>query len=137
MATTTKYLWSNGNIIAEADENDTINVVYTYEPQQYGNLVSTQIAGTTYYHHYDALGSTRQLTNAAGTVTDRIIYDAWGNVVSRTGTTPISMLWIGEVGYYYDVEIGSFSVRERPYEPLIGRWSALDPYWLYADSNAY
>src|SRR5258708_1236708 len=71
---TTKYIWDDENVLAEADASDTINVVYTNEPQEYGNLVSTRISGTTSYHHFDALGSTRQLTNAAGTTTDTVVY---------------------------------------------------------------
>ena len=137
MVTTTKYIWDEDNIIAEADETDTIHTVYTHEPQPHGNLISTEISGTKSYHHYDALGSTRQLTNAAGSVTDRLVYDAWGNVVSRTGTTAIPMLWIGEVGYYYDVETGLFSVRERPYEPENGRWTTVDPLEFVETLNRY
>src|SRR5262249_12123415 len=104
----TKYIWDKQNYLAEADGSDTINVVYTNEPTPYGNLISTRISGTTSYHHFDAIGSTRQLTNSAGTVTDTMIYDAWGNVVSRTGTTSANLLWIGELGYYSDSEIGQF-----------------------------
>jgi hypothetical protein len=64
--TTTNYIWDERNHLAEADATNTINVVYTNEPQQYGNMVSSRISGTTSYHQFDALGSTRQLTNAAG-----------------------------------------------------------------------
>ena len=124
---TTKYIWDEQNYVAEADATDTINVVYTNEPQQYGNLVSTRISSTSSYHHFDALGSTRQLTNSAGTVTDTMIYDAWGNVVTRTGTTGAMLLWIGELGYYTDLEIGLIYVRRRPYAPATARWTTVDP----------
>lgn len=62
----TEYIWDEDNLVAETDGTNAVNVVYTNEPQQYGNLISTRIAGTTSYHHFDALGSTRQLTNSAG-----------------------------------------------------------------------
>jgi RHS repeat-associated protein len=127
MPTTTKYIWDDENYLAEADGSDTINVVYTNEPQQYGNLVSTRISTTTSYHHFDAIGSTRQLTNAAGAVTDRATYDAWGNVVSRTGTTASRQLWIGELAYYFDTEINLNFVRARIFDPTVGRWTAVDP----------
>src|SRR5437899_10374670 len=97
--TTTKYIWDDQNYLAEADGNDVIQTVYTNEPQQYGNLVSSRISGATSYHHFDALGSTRQLTNAAGSTTDSVIYDAWGNVVSRTGTPSARAVWIGALGH--------------------------------------
>src|SRR5260221_14508213 len=112
---TTNYIWDEQNYLAETDENNVVQTVYTNEPEQYGNLVSTRISGTTSYHHFDALGSTRQLTNSAGTATDTVIYDAWGNVVNRTGTTSISLLWIGEAGYYFGSATGLFYVRRRPY----------------------
>src|SRR6266704_5739182 len=119
--TTTNYLWDEQNYLAEADATNTINVVYTNEPQQYGNLVSSRISGTTSYHQFDGLGSTRQLTNAAATVTDTVIYDAWGNVINRTGSTGAMFLWIGEPGYYYNQETRLFYVRERLYIAGSGR----------------
>jgi RHS repeat-associated protein len=35
--------------------------------------------------------------------------------------------WIGELGYYFDAEIGLFSVRERSLSPTISRWISSDP----------
>src|SRR5258708_15551493 len=97
---TTNYIGDEDNLLAETDGSNVVQTVYTNEPEQYGNLVSTRlpVAGTptTVYHHFDALGSTRQLTNAAVGTTDTMIYDAWGNVVNRTGTTAVFLLWIGE-----------------------------------------
>src|SRR5262245_26822456 len=127
MPTTTNYIWDEDNLLAEADGTNTIQTVYTNEPEQYGNLISSRISGTTSYHHFDEIGSTRQLSNAAGTVTDTMIYDAWGNVVSRTGTTGALHLWIGEIGYYFDPETGMVYIRERPYGRATGRWTAPDP----------
>jgi RHS repeat-associated protein len=131
MPTTTNYIWDEENLLAEADGTNAIQTMYTNEPEQYGNLVSTRlpVAGTptTVYHHFDAIGSTRQLTNTVGGTTDTMIYDAWGNVVNRTGTTQVAFLWIGEVEYYFDLETGLVSVRERIYEPVLARWASADP----------
>src|SRR5689334_15676171 len=115
MPTTTNYIWDDQNYLAETDENNVVQTVYTNEPEQYGNLISSRISGTTSYHHFDALGSTRQLTNAAGSVTDTVIYDAWGKVANRTGTSGAFLLWLGEPGYYFDPETGLAYVRERCY----------------------
>lgn len=125
--TTTKYIWDEQNYLAEANANDTINVIYTNEPQLYGTLVSSRLSGATSYHFFDALGSTRQLTNTAGTVTDTWVYDTWGNVLSRTGLTLAAAIWIGERGYYTDREIGLLYVRRRLYSPLTARWTSYDP----------
>jgi len=137
MPTTTKYIWDEDNLLAEADGSDTIHTVYTNEPQQYGNLISSRISGTTSCHHFDALGSTRQLTNAVGGTTDTMIYDAWGNVVSRTGTTGANHLWVGERGYYLDVELSSFHVGQRTYTSSYARWMSPDPLPMRAPSELY
>src|SRR5579863_5862698 len=126
MPTTTNYIWDEDNLLAETDVNNVVQTVYTNEPQQYGNLLSSRISGTTSYHHFDAIGSTRQLSTHTGLVSDTVTYDAWGNVVNRTGTTAIVFLWIGELEYCFDVESGQICVRERIYGPAIGRWTAPD-----------
>ena len=137
MPTTTNYIWDEQNLLAEADGSNTIQTLYSNEPQDYGNLVSSRIGGTTSYNHFDGLGSTRQLTNSAGAVTDTVSYDAWGDIIERTGTTAMFQLWIGEMGYYYDLETGLFDVRDRTYGPPIGRWTATDPSGFIAGLNRY
>src|SRR5258708_1236707 len=52
---------------------------------------------------------------------------AWGNVITRTGTTGVSLLWIGEFGYYRDAETGFVHCRMRTYAPTTSRWTAADP----------
>ena len=82
-------------------------------------------------------GSTRQLSIAGTTVTDTVIYDVWGNVVNRTGTAAARLLWIGQLGYYFDPETGLLSVRERPYGPVAARWKAPDPLEFTNGLNLY
>jgi len=134
---TTNYIWDEDNLLAEADGTNTIQTLHTNEPEQYGNLLSSRISGTTSYYHFDAIGSTRQLTNAVETVTDSVIYDAWGSVVNRTGATDAGRLWVGEVGCYYDIETGLFSISGRPYGAAIGRWTTIDPSALVARADLY
>jgi RHS repeat-associated protein len=127
MSTTTNYIWDEENYLAETDGANTVNTVYTNEPAQYGNLISSRISGTTRYHHFDAIGSTRQLTNDNGHATDTAIYDAWGNVLARTGLTSFHLQWIGQSGYYYDSENMALYVRARVYNSTTARWLSLDP----------
>ncbi len=44
---TTNYIWDEDNLLAETDGNNVVQTVYTNEPQQYGNLVSSRISGMT------------------------------------------------------------------------------------------
>jgi len=138
MPTTTKFIWDDQNYLAEADGADTINIVYTYEPQHHGNLISTRLSGTaSYYHQLDALGSTKQLVSAAGNVKDAFLYDAWGNTLSRTGNTATALLWNGAVGYYDDANTGFISVRRRSYGAQGGRWTSSDPHRFADGLNCY
>jgi RHS repeat-associated protein len=125
--TTTNYIWDEQNLLAESDATNTINVVYTSEPQQYGNLISSRVSGTASYHHFDVTDSTRQLTNVAGAITDTILYDAWGNILSRIGSSVVAMLFGGAVFYYSDADTGLPWVRSRAYTAPPGRWTSTDP----------
>lgn len=134
---TVKYLWDMDAYLAEMDEGGTITTLYTVEPEQYGRLVSSRAGGTTSFCHFDALGSTRQLTTHASTLSDSWIYDASGATVSRTGTTVTPFTWAAEVGYYYDVEIACFHVRTRTYTPATARWASPDPLLFEDGMNRY
>jgi RHS repeat-associated protein len=125
--TTTIYIWDDANLLAETDGMNVINVVYTNEPQHFGNLVSSRISGTTSYHHFDSLGSTRQLTSTTPHLTDSVIYDAWGNVVNSSGSTEMMFLWVGEIGYYRDAETSELSIRRRNYRSRLATWGSQDP----------
>ncbi len=82
-----------------------------------------------YYHHHDSLGSTRFLTDSSGNVTDTYLHDAWGNSVAATGTTVNPFKWVGKYGYYTDNSTEQVYVRARMYQPIVARWSSVDPLW--------
>jgi len=55
-----------------------------------------------------------------------MIYDVWGNVVGRTGSSSASLLWKGLIGYYADKQLDTYYVRARHYTSAIARWLAPD-----------
>ena len=67
----------------------------------------------------------RQLTNSAGAVTDAYEYDAFGNLIAQTGTTPNAYLYRSE---RYDSDLGLYYLRARWYNPATGRFMSRDPY---------
>jgi RHS repeat-associated protein len=81
--------------------------------------------GQTSYYHFDGLGSTRLLTSDAGIVTDTYAYDAFGNLIARTGTTDNPFLFTGQK---HDSNTGFYYLRARYYQPSTGRFTAVDPY---------
>ena len=77
---TTNHVWDGQNILLETNASNIIQVVYTLEPLLYGNLVSQSRDGADSFYLFDALGSTRQLANSSGSVTDSYLYDSFGDV---------------------------------------------------------
>jgi RHS repeat-associated protein len=77
---------------------------------------------TVSYYAYDGHGSVRQLTDSTGVVTDTYTYDAFGNLISRTGTTPNHYLYAGE---QFDEDLALYYNRARYLSTTTGRfWSA-------------
>jgi RHS repeat-associated protein len=80
---------------------------------------------TTSYYGYDGFGSTRQLLDGAGVVTDTFAFDGFGNLVVRTGTTPNQYLYRGEA---LDAGTGMYYLRARWYRPGVGLFATQDTY---------
>jgi len=133
----------------------TTTAKYVWEGNSYYSpLVYSMLAGAWRYHLYDGLGSTRQLLQHLSpyAVTDTYSYEAFGNLLSSTGTTPnlarsrppvggrdrhggaagphLAMYrYVGSLGYY---ATGSSLMHlgarySRSYAPELGRFIQRDP----------
>jgi len=80
---------------------------------------------TTSYFGYDGNGSVRFLTGASGAITDTYNYDAFGALVSSTGSTPNDYLFAGE---QFDANVGLYYLRARYMNPFNGRFVTRDTY---------
>ena len=89
--------------------------------------ISERRGGTTKFYHGDNLGSTRGITNTSQTATDGILYDAFGRVVSRTGTTPTPFGFVGREQYQTHADSGLLLLGHRYYDPYTGRFITQDP----------
>ena len=127
---TTKHVWDGQNILLETDGSNIIQVVYTLQPMLYGNLISQRRSGATSFYLFDGLGSTTQLANSTGSVTDSYVYDSPGNVILVNGTTHNPFKYVGKVGYYYDPDLVEYYLRARTYDPAQGRFLSRDPLGL-------
>jgi RHS repeat-associated protein len=115
----------------------TVNNRYIIEGNSYYDpLISASIGGSNRYYLYDGLGSTRQLLDSNQTVTDTYAYEAFGNNMGSTGTTPNPYRYVGSLGYY---QTGSslMHLGARYYMPEIGRFLQRDPSRLDAYPYAY
>jgi RHS repeat-associated protein len=105
----------------------TILAKYVWEGNSYYDpLVFGYIGGAWRHPLYDGLGSTRQLIKQSDqTVTDTYQYEAFGNLLSSTGSTPNPYRYVGSLGYY---QTGSslMHLGARYYLPEVGRFTAPD-----------
>jgi RHS repeat-associated protein len=124
---TTKHVWDGQNILLETDGSNIIQVVYTIEPVLYGNLISQRRSGTPSFYLFDALGSTTQLTNSTGGVTDTDLFDSFGNVLLSTGSSTYPFRFAGQVGYYKDTDLSQYWLRARYFDAISGRFISRDP----------
>jgi RHS repeat-associated protein len=76
------------------------------------------------FYNYDRLGTVRRLTNSLGAITDTYDYDAFGNKINSTGTTPNNYMYRGE---QYDSDLELYYLRARYMNPLTGRFMSRDP----------
>ena len=135
-ATTTNYLWDEasayGDVVAETDGGGNLTAGYTLGAAPCGCggggaftgavLAQTRGASTSYYLA-DGQGSTRALTDGGGNVTDTYRYDAYGDLLGRTGTTTNSYLYTGQ---QFDASTGLYDLRARYYNPATGLFLSKD-----------
>jgi RHS repeat-associated protein len=128
----TGYLYDGFNLTREAGAS---SADYLYGPGIDEPLAMSR-AGQIYYFETDALGSVNTITNAAATVQNTYLYDAWGQIKSQTGSLGNPLTYTArEVG-----EAGLNFYRARFYEPSIGRFPSEDPLarnFLIAFANGY
>jgi RHS repeat-associated protein len=102
---------------------------YTYGLDRISENQLVSGAWTASFYGVDGGGSVRQLANSSGTPTDTYEYDAFGNLVDKTGPsqntyTPNNYLYRGE---QYDPDLGLYYLRARYYNPVTGRFLSADP----------
>jgi len=87
---------------------------YTYGLERINELQTVNGTQAASFYQYDGRGTVRILTNSAGAVTDTYEYDAFGNEIAQTGTTPNAYFYRGE---RYDSDLG-LSIACRGPSPL-------------------
>jgi RHS repeat-associated protein len=146
---TTNYLMDTQNPTGYAQVVDelvggTVTRSYRYGLERISESQTLNSAWTLSFYGYDGHGSVRQLTNSAGAVTDSYDYDAFGNILSQTGSTPNYYLFAGE---QYDSALGLYYNRARYLDTNTGRFWSMDTFesndwepaslhrYLYAGAN--
>jgi YD repeat-containing protein len=84
----TNYLWDEastyGDVVLETDGSGATQASYVVSQ---GEVLAQTRGGATSYSLFDGQGSVRGLTNSAGTAIDSYSYDAFGALLSSSGST--------------------------------------------------
>jgi RHS repeat-associated protein len=127
---TTKYLVDEKNptgfpqVVEESvSDGSTRTLVYGLQRICQRQFVASTSSTLTSYFVYDGHGSVRALTNSAGAVTDTYDYDAFGNMIHSTGSTPNEFLFAGE---QFDSDLGNYYNRARYLKTSTGRFLTMD-----------
>jgi len=127
--TTTKYLVDTLNptgLPQVLDEvvNGSVTRTYAYGLQRISQNQLISGVWTPSFYGYDGHDNVRFLTSMAAAVTDTYQYDAFGNQLASTGTTPNSYFYSGE---RLDASLSFYDLRARYYQQATGRFWARDP----------
>jgi RHS repeat-associated protein len=122
-ATTQTFVWSHQGPIPHLLQAG--SSYYIYGP---GGWPLEQITGTTaLFYHHDQLGSTQMLTNQTGGVGATYSYNAYGKIVTKTGTVVNPFLFASA---YTDSESGFEYLRARYYDPATSQFLTRDPLFV-------
>lgn len=118
-----RFLWDFQNMLRESPGTA---VIYTYNPQLYGDLLGRRTGSTIRWYVYDAQGSATKQIDGSGTVINSSRFSAYGKLLSMPGH--LNFRWIGRHGYFYDDEdYPHYYVRARYYSPATATWMSQDP----------
>jgi len=122
--------YNGDKVIYETDENNNVVGQYTWDNQ--GNPVSMIKGGKTYYYQLNGHGDVIALTDAAGKVAAEYLYDAYGNIISQTGTIASENPY-RYAGYRYDEGTGLYYLMARYYDAKDGRFITRDTFHGFED----
>lgn len=110
----------NEQVLDEYDAGGNVIASYTYGLSR----ISQDRSGDVSFYHIDGQTSTRVLTDSTGNLTDTYNYDAFGNLLSSTGSTENPFRYVGES---FDPQANLIHLRARDLDPRTGRFMQLDP----------
>ncbi len=126
------YVLDGTKILCETvTSNGTEIYKYYYLYDEKGSIIGFQDATATYYYQKNLQGDIIRILNAEGVVLVEYTYNAFGEVLSVTGSHASTLGQRNPFryrGYYYDKETGFYYLNSRYYDPTVGRFLNADAY---------
>ena len=124
-STTYNYYYVDGMLVRQTWGTHYIDFLY----DESGSPYSLVYDGVQYYYVKNVQGDVVQIRSSYGTLLVEYTYDAWGNVLSITGSNA-SVLGANNPiryrSYYYDFETGFYYLQSRYYDPAMRRFINAD-----------
>jgi len=106
-----------------------VKQLFSYDAN--GDVISVNYNGTEYYYLRNGQNDVVGLMDGSGTRVVEYTYDAWGKLISTTGTLASTLGADNPFryrGYYYDTETGLYYLMTRYYDPEVCRFISADVY---------
>ncbi len=135
--TRTKQYWGACEYVTESDGSDTSSLWRTFVTGPYGVFAVVETRNGVDEIHYvlkDNLGSWTAITDAKGTVEQRLSYDAWGNLrnpntwanYTADDTFDRPMFDRGFTGHEHLTGFGLINMNGRVYDPVMSSFLSAD-----------
>ena len=112
-----------GETVTDSSNNTSKTLYYLYDSS--GMVAGVIYNYTPYYFQKNVQGDVLRILNPIGNVVTEYTYDAWGNILSVTGSGAADIGALNPFryrGYYYDTETGYYYLNSSYYDPTVGRF---------------
>ena len=121
---TTRHIWDGANISVEVGGDGSVTTIYI---RGINLIASDDSSNNRRYYLYNAHGDTVQLTGSTlGAVIRDYSYDGFGVEKNPSSGDTNPFRYCGE---YWDQEAGTYYLRARYYDPVVGRFTQEDTHW--------
>ena len=124
------YVLDGSKIVKETVTGSSSYTMYYYYDAA-GSIAGFEYNGSPYYYQKNLQGDIIRICNLGGDTIVQYTYDAWGNILSITGSQASTLGQINPFryrGYYYDTETGLYYLQTRYYDPQVGRFLNADEF---------
>lgn len=132
-----EYVTQNGKVVRETvrnASNDAFQYMLDFTYDESGHPLTmrryyneAQTSYNTYHYVCNAQGDVVKLVHGANTTVAEYSYDAWGNILTATGSLA-NVNPLRYRGYYFDIETGFYYLQSRYYDPIVKRFLNADSY---------
>ena len=122
-----KYLWQGSKLVSEYYDGKELEFFYdeSGNPYAFSYKASSTATPVMYYYLTNLQGDVTGILDSSGTTVAAYTYNAWGRLLSSSGTLA-DLNPLRYRGYYYDSETGLYYVSSRYYDPEICRFINAD-----------